>query len=153
MAPPDRSSPVDRRAALRVGGGALALVLGVGAGWLDRRDDETSAPPTAPSTTAATTATTDGPGTTIDLPGVTDVDPGILVVGARYLATHPDDADPEALLAALPPVDGDPTAAAAALVRSDFARGDTVVVDGWVLARSEARASAILALACNGAEC
>ena len=58
-----------------------------------------------------------------------------------------------ALLAALTPVDDDPVTAAAERIREEFAGGETVVVDGWVLARSEARAAAILALACEDAAC
>lgn len=145
MTAPD-SPRVDRRTALRAGGGALAIVLGVGAGWLDRRGGGGDA--ASPTATTTTTVATSG-----EFPDVGEVDPGILVVGTRYLATHPDENDLATLLAALPPVDDDPVTAAAARLRDDFARGETVVVDGWVLARSEARAAAILALACGTAAC
>ena len=36
--------------------------------------------------------------------------------------------------------------AVAALVREDLARGDTVLVEGWVLARAEAEALALISL-------
>jgi len=74
-----------------------------------------------------------------------------IAIGRRYLSRYPDDALPGLLARGLQPADrGDPAAARAALrarVREDFERGDTVLLDGWVLARSECRACAALALA------
>jgi hypothetical protein len=81
------------------------------------------------------------------------------VVGRAYLATHPDEADPVQLLAAIEAAGGigrsvarqpiDPTALARAVagaVRDDFLDRRTVRVDGWVLARTEARLCALAAL-------
>jgi hypothetical protein len=81
------------------------------------------------------------------------------VVGRAYLATHPDEADPVQLLAAIEAAGGigrsvarqpiDATALARAVaeaVRDDFLDRRTVRVDGWVLARTEARLCALAAL-------
>jgi len=76
-------------------------------------------------------------------------------VGREYLAQAPDDADPDRLAEIL---FGDPRTAAAmssAALRAhvarrrarDFETGDTVIVDGWVLARTEARLCALTVLA------
>lgn len=76
--------------------------------------------------------------------GGEEVPEGLVVIGTRYRELHPDD-DPSVIGADLPP--DDPAAGLAALaqrVRADFAAGDTVDVDGWVLARTEARAAAVL---------
>jgi hypothetical protein len=78
-----------------------------------------------------------------------------IVVGRRYLNRYPDDALPAVLARGLRRAGaGDQESARAALraqVREDFERGDTVLLDGWVLARSECRACAALALAANAA--
>jgi hypothetical protein len=81
------------------------------------------------------------------------------VVGRAYLATHPDEADPARLLAAIEAAGGigrsvarqpiDPAALARAVaeaVRDDFLDRRTVRVEGWVLARTEARLCALAAL-------
>lgn len=79
-------------------------------------------------------------------PGATaDVPAGLVAIGTRYRELFPDD-DPSAVGDGLP--DDDPAAGLAALsdrVRADFESGDVVDVDGWVLARTEARAAAVLA--------
>ncbi len=79
-----------------------------------------------------------------------------IAIGRRYLSRYPDDTRPVALAQDLHRVGtGDPAAARLELrarVRDDFERGDTVLLDGWVLARSECRACAALALACAAAE-
>ena len=75
--------------------------------------------------------------------------PGVLAVGAAYLRLRPDEADMATLLSALDAHDSDPVAAAARGTASDFAAGRTVDLDGWVLATSEARAAAVVALACS----
>ena len=128
---------------LRLGtGGALAAVLAGGAGWLDRRDDGAEAsPPPMPSTTSTTTSAAP-PSTTAD---ITDpvVALGLRVVEVTGIA---DVATPRALI---DPSDGEPFAAAAATVSADFAAGRTLDVDGWILAVSEAHASAIIALTCT----
>ncbi len=72
-------------------------------------------------------------------------------VGARYLAHYPGERQAGLLREALF-ANGLPTDPAAlrrhiaALCRRDFAAGETVVVDGWILARSEARACALVSL-------
>jgi hypothetical protein len=76
------------------------------------------------------------------------------IVGRRYLEAFPQRAERARLEAdcvnrvALA-ADADATAwreALAALRRREFADGETVVLDGWVLARSEASLCALLAL-------
>ncbi len=78
-----------------------------------------------------------------------------LAIGRRYLSRYPDDAGAQAFARDLRRAGaGDPTAARLALrarVREDFERGDTVLLDGWVLARGECQACAALALAASGA--
>ena len=78
-----------------------------------------------------------------------------IAIGRRYLSRYPDDARPAVLAQGLRPAGaGDAVAARLALrarVRDDFERGDTVRLDGWVLARSECRACAALALAAGAA--
>lgn len=76
------------------------------------------------------------------------------LVGARYLAQAPEDRELAWLLVRLL---GDPdticTRAPEALRcdlarkrESEFARGDTVILDGWILSRTEARLCALVAL-------
>ena len=72
-------------------------------------------------------------------------------VGHRYLALHPEEIDIDRLwttLAGLPlPSHIDQLKARLAqLRRRDFERGEIVIVDGWILARTEARACALLTL-------
>jgi hypothetical protein len=152
---PDRHLP-SRRSILRLGGGLVALAVGVGAGIIDRRHragpGSTEPAPTTTTTPPSTTATTTLPvettsTTTVPLV-VGDVAPGVLAVGAAYLAESPDEADLATLLALLPSPDGDVVATARALISAEFSAGATIVLDGWVLARSEARAAAVLSLAC-----
>ncbi len=137
---------MNRRTALQVSGGALALVLAGGTAWLVRRDGSDDDPVPRPTFDTL-------PAAAADAPVFADVDPGVIAVGTRYVQTHPDDADLDALLDSFPEVDGDPFVSAEALSRDEFWRGDTVVVDGWVLARSEARAAAVIALSCAGERC
>lgn len=78
-------------------------------------------------------------------------------IGARYLAAVPEDADPARLAAQLfQGMQDVPYAPAewAALRRrirerlqQDFASGDTLIVDGWILARTEARLCALALVA------
>jgi hypothetical protein len=78
-------------------------------------------------------------------------------IGDAYLAQHPDDRDAPRLLRRL---FGDDLAQATAGIgredlhvrlrrqlRQDFAEGRTVLVDGWLLAETEARLCALAALA------
>jgi hypothetical protein len=79
-------------------------------------------------------------------------------IGRAYLRAHPSEADPERLVAG---ITGDWERGPAELdrlgrdelrlrlreqIRSDFAQGRTVLVDGWVLATSEARLFGLSAL-------
>ncbi len=149
--------PVSRRDALKLGsGGALALVIGGGAGWLDRRDggdglaDDATAPLRSTSTTTSTTTSTAAP---VDIPTLPNaVDPAIVALGHRVVATTGED-DLQLLLTALPGASDDPLVDAAAIVRAEFADRRTVSVDGWILAESEARAAAVVAYLCTDAGC
>lgn len=72
-------------------------------------------------------------------------------VGRAFLATHPAEADRARLLAALAGLEQiqTPTGlrqAFAGFRERDFQAGDIVIVDGWVLARCEARLCALVAL-------
>jgi len=77
-------------------------------------------------------------------------------IGRRYLATLPADTDRSRLLMMSPALDRtlrtvrhEPAAAAELLrrgIKDDFRRADTVIVDGWVLAATEARLCAVIAL-------
>ena len=79
-----------------------------------------------------------------------------IAIGRRYLGHFPNDPRHEVLaegrrLAG----ETDPTVARSALrarVKEDFERGDTVMLDGWILSRSECRACAALALAAGAAD-
>lgn len=82
---------------------------------------------------------------------------GAAAVGRRYLALYPEDADADRLTSILFDRAVPPGASADALRATlsrrrqrDFAEGETVVVDGWLLARSEARACALSALLQRG---
>ena len=72
-------------------------------------------------------------------------------IGRRYLASVPAERD-QALLAkelGVAGITADVLAHVAALeraVRRDFERGDVLVLDAWILARTELRAAALLAL-------
>ena len=80
------------------------------------------------------------------------------VVGRRYLAGHPQEADRAWLAAQLEadlscqgcaPLPGDRPALRAGFshqIRTDFARGRVVRVEGWVLSVTEARLCALAAL-------
>ena len=168
----DRSAPVNdspaavegpdfsRRQVLRLGsGGALALVIGAGAGWLDRsrspgpesaspRSGTAGATPT--STTAATTTSTTTTTEPLTVSGIGEVDPRIIALGQRVVEVTGEN-DVAELFVRLPAAerDSDPLERAAARVRADFEQSDTITVDGWILAASEARAAAVIALACS----
>jgi len=97
-----------------------------------------------PVTTAAPTELVES----LDVAALRELDPAIADLGHRYLATYPSEADPATLLERLPaPVDN-PIEAAAAVISGEFSRGETISIDGWVLAVSEARAAALVALVC-----
>ncbi len=95
----------------------------------------------------------DDSGTSDDLTATVPTRQALLAVGERYLATHPEEADTEVLLAALAPLGGsipaDPDTQLAVLgqqVSADYAAGDVVELDGWVLSRTEGRAAALFVL-------
>lgn len=76
---------------------------------------------------------------------------GAARLGRTYLAAHPGEARGGGLVRALAGPTGPTSAsgassAVAARIRSDYAAGNTVVVDGWVLSRAEARLCALVAL-------
>ena len=72
-------------------------------------------------------------------------------IGLRYLSLYPEEADVDRLWTALV---GSPAPARtdelkmrlAQLRQRDFEDGEIAIVDGWILARTEARACALLAL-------
>lgn len=92
----------------------------------------------------------------VEVPEIGVVDGALIALGERVIAVTGED-DLDTLLRALPasPDGGsdDPVTAAAAVTATEFAAGDTVVIDGWVLAVSEARAAAVLALLCRDGAC
>jgi hypothetical protein len=76
---------------------------------------------------------------------------GVARLGRAYLRAHPDQRDLATLRSSLPQLDATqpyrpqlPTLAAANA--DDFAHGRVVAVDGWLLADTEARAAAAVAL-------
>lgn len=144
------SSPrkVSRREAILVGaavvasGGAAVMLLTDGSD----SSDSPSVAGTAPATASTRPAPTAPPTT---LPQV-DL---VAAVGSAYLAAYPDDADEAGLQAAVPEISGTTKAERLAALpmiaeraREDFRDRTTVVVDGWVLARSEAQAAALVSL-------
>jgi hypothetical protein len=80
---------------------------------------------------------------------------GACRVGRSYLAQVPEDADRDRLVAILFREEGAHAGMSADALRAQFARarmrdfesGDTVTVDGWVLARTEARLCALTTMA------
>jgi hypothetical protein len=127
------SHHISRRTALGILGGA-AVALGAGGLALLRRDGG------------------DGDGDApVEAPGLAD---GLRAIGARYVALHPDDADPAALASALGTsredlvaAPGEALRARRATIEAEHAVGEIVDVDGWVLARTECRIAALLTLA------
>jgi hypothetical protein len=80
-------------------------------------------------------------------------DEAIKRVGEAYRAAYPEEDDVEVLRAALPSFDGlsgqeaqDRLGTLRDQVRADFAAGDIVTVDGWILAATEARAAALVSM-------
>jgi hypothetical protein len=70
-----------------------------------------------------------------------------VAVGRRYLAMHPNEADASLLAQSL-----ERPARIAVRARDDFASGDIVVIDGWLVGRSEARLCALASLAVRDAD-
>jgi hypothetical protein len=122
---------LSRRQALGLlAGGAVAL--GAGGVTLLRREGDDGPAPTDPE-------------------GLRDA---LVTIGARYLALHPEDAALADLLAALGDSADDLVAAPGAALRArqdaiaaEHVDGVTVDLDGWVLARTECRIAAVVALA------
>jgi hypothetical protein len=80
---------------------------------------------------------------------------GAREIGRRYLALFPEAADLQDFKNSLLPEDEGNSpdrirARLAELRRSDFAAGRTIVLDGWILARSEVQACALLAVLPRG---
>lgn len=141
---------ISRRQVLRLGsGGALGLVIGAGAGWFDRASDPSPKMVAAP-TPAGTTTSTTTTAAPVAVTGIGEVDPRIITLGQRVVEVT-GESDITELLAKLPAADqdSDPLERAAARVRTDFETSDTITVDGWILAASEARAAAVIALFCS----
>ncbi len=122
--------PISRRQALvllaggaAVAGGGLAAITLVG-------DESADAPVSAAQTPPVPTGE-------------------VAVIGERYLVQFPDESSVAVLSQLVDlPRPGAPGAFAAARdrLREELARGEVVSVDGWVLARTEARLCALVAL-------
>jgi hypothetical protein len=72
-------------------------------------------------------------------------------IGRRYLSAHPEEADVDHLRRALVGQSAAPHTAQlearlTQLRQQDFENGEIAIVDGWILARTEARACALLTL-------
>jgi hypothetical protein len=81
---------------------------------------------------------------------ITDRD-GAARLGRSYVAAHPSEARSGVLVRGLvgataPTSVSGASRKVAARIRGDYAAGSTVVVDGWVLSRTEARLYALVAL-------
>ncbi len=79
--------------------------------------------------------------------------PDLLAVGQAYLASVPDEADADALLQSVfgelsfeEKRQGSFLDSCQQRFRSDFENGDTVIADGWLISRSEARFCALIHL-------
>ncbi len=75
----------------------------------------------------------------------------IIWVGVAYLKKVPEEATRETLLALLPKLEGSKPLASRIReledrVAQDFAENRTVLLEGWLLSRTEARAAALLTL-------
>ena len=135
------SQEISRRRALQlvVVGGVAVSVAGIGA--LVRDDGDGSA-------TGAPDGGTDSKSTTGPLP-----DDPVARIGRRYLDEYPEEADAILLREQL----GVAGAAASAIgpqlipiATADFVAGEIVIIDGWHLSRTEARAAALVALETAG---
>ncbi len=129
-----------------IAGGAALGVLGL-TGLTSCSDDTTGS--VAPTTDPVETSVTLSPVPPVGAPA----EDYIGRVGEAYRATVPDEDDRLVLEEMLPELAGlDAAAAVAALptlepaAREDFAAGRTVEVDGWILAATEGRASALISL-------
>jgi hypothetical protein len=137
----DREEPrgISRRTAIGIiGASAVAAVLGIA---VVRRD-----PGAEPALVQPGIPTASSGGTNTDSTG------GIAAIGEAYLAITPAESDDVSLRAALGIADdavGDPNAQLDALadqIHEEFLAGDTVRLGGWLLALTEARLAALVAL-------
>lgn len=137
------STDPGRRRLLIVGSSTVvgAVALGVGL-VLTRSDGE----PEGGGPRATTTTPTSRP------PASTPVE-AVSLVGAAYRRDHPDEDDAGTLRSLLPTLTA--TTAAGLLeelellspqVTAEFEADDTVLLDGWILARAEARGAALVSL-------
>ena len=108
------------------------VAIGTGVVVVSRDDGGSSAPTSTPPTTAVA--------------GSSPAD--VALIGERYLEQHPDEAAVDALSAAvdLPAGEGPAFAALRGRIHADLEAGRVAVVDGWVLAVTEARLCALVAL-------
>lgn len=87
-----------------------------------------------------------------DVSNLGPASPALAVLGRSYLAAYPDEGDAEKLLRGIAGNRAQPCSRAAwcDLIRErradEFAHADTVIVDGWILARCEARLCALQAI-------
>jgi hypothetical protein len=132
-------SPTRRSVLIGLGVGGVVVAGGL-AGWQVLGDDDDGS--TAPTTT-----------TPRQQEPASSLSEALVAVGGRYLEEVPDEADQDALLDELTPLEGRvPEHPAQALqvlgpqAAADHESGDTVVLDGWVLSRTECRAAALYAL-------
>jgi hypothetical protein len=120
-----------RTVLLGLGGAATAAFVAVAAGvTLADRDDSSD-----------------------DAGGDRTTEESVVRVGEAYRAAYPDEDDQSLLERELPDLDGARGAELDARlrllderVRQDFADGDVVLVDGWLLSRTEARAAALVSI-------
>jgi hypothetical protein len=131
--------PLTRRACLRSFGAALA----------------TLALSSAPFPTFARSRPGSAPTGAHDPCSILQGSESAIALGRAYLDHHPEEADPDRLLACLradlQELSGETTLLADGLrelVQRDFDRVRLVDVEGWLLATSEARLCALAALAC-----
>lgn len=153
------ATDLSRRQALKVGAGVVALAIGGGSVWAAMRSEG------SPAATSGTTAATSAPPPAsiaplsasqidaldaLDKSAIAALDPAIALLGRRYLAEHPEESDPAVLLELLPEPTDNPIAAASVAIAGEYDKGQSVAVAGWLLAISEARAAAVVALVCSG---
>ena len=129
-----------RRAVLKgLGAGGVVVVGGLAVVRLvDDEGDES----------AATTTTAPPPPEP-----ASSLDDALVAVGGRYLEEFPEEADQDQLLDALAPLEGRvPERPGQALqvlgpqAVADHEAGEVVLLDGWLLSRTECRAAALYAL-------
>jgi hypothetical protein len=136
------TTDLPRRRFLVAGAAALAGAAAVGLVVVRDADDEEASGPGGTATTSTAASSSPSP-----------VE-GVALVGEAYLRDHPDEADESVLRGHLPELEStEATALLAELselqprCQAEFEADDVVLVDGWILARSEARGAALVALA------